>query len=61
MTNDHYIGLMREQIRRMRLKGVEPETVTVCYEIYKALGKPRTFSGVYVDCDSRMKDGFEVR
>lgn len=55
------ISRINEQIQRMRHACVEPEVINVSYEVYKALGKPREFRGVPVDCDSRLHSGFEVR
>lgn len=51
---------IREQVRRMRSKQYEPEYILVGVETYKALGKPRYFMGISVECDNRIK-GFEVR
>ena len=52
---------IRESIRRMRHKNVEPETVYMCSALYRKLWKPRKFDGVFVECDSLMKDGWLVR
>lgn len=52
---------IREQIKRMRSKCVEPEYIYVCPELYKQLGKPRYLCGIPIDCDSRLTSGFEVR
>lgn len=54
------VDRIREQIRRMRSKGVEPERVNVCYELYKRLSEKDTM-GVPIEYDNRLKTGFEVR
>lgn len=52
---------IREQIRRMRRKGVEPEVVYMEYALWKEIGCPRSFSGVYcVEADG-LSGRFEVR
>jgi hypothetical protein len=50
-----------EQIHRMRDKRVEPETVTLSPELHSRMGRPHRIGGVCVDCDGRIKNGFEVR
>lgn len=50
-----------EQISRMRSKGVEPEIIYMSPNLYKWIGRPHKFCGVMVDCDNRLKTGFEVR
>jgi hypothetical protein len=50
-----------EQISRMRSKGVEPEIIYMSPDLYNRLGRPHKFFGVMVDCDNRIKTGFEVR
>jgi len=54
-------AMITEQVQRMRHACVEPEVITVSYEVYKALGKPRALKGVPIDCDDRLTSGFEVR
>lgn len=56
--NNHQMII--EQIRRMRSKQVEPESVIVSDDIYESLGCPERIIGVVVECDRKMK-GFEVR
>ena len=36
---------IREQIKRMRTKGVEPNYVIMCYDLWDSLGRPHRFSG----------------
>ena len=52
---------IREQIRRMRSKGVEPDYVALCYELWDRLGSPKSFCGVYCYPDSKILGRFEVR
>ena len=55
------INRIREQIKRMRRKGIEPDYVLMCYELWDNLGRPRTFAGVSCCPDSRILGRFEVR
>jgi hypothetical protein len=55
------ISKIREQIRRMRSKGVEPEYVAVSYEVWEDIGKVRSISGVYCYPDNGINVRFEVR
>ena len=59
--NINYRQLLIEQIKRMRGHYVEPELVVMSRECWRTLGKPKSFSGIPVDCDSYMSYGFEVR
>ena len=52
---------IREQIKRMRVKGVEPDHVIMCYELWDSLGRPRRFSGVECYPDDGALGRFEVR
>lgn len=57
----NYKQSIQEHISRMRAHRVEPELIVMCCECWDRLGKPRRFMGVPVDCDRRMRSGFEVR
>lgn len=59
--NTNYRQLLIEQIRRMRGHCVEPEAIHMSRECWRILGKPRSFSGIPVDCDGGLRSGFEVR
>ena len=52
---------IREQIKRMRTKGIEPDYVAMCYELWDSLNRPRNFAGVYCYPDSKILGRFEVR
>ena len=52
---------IREQIKRMRVKGVEPDHVIMCYELWDSLGRPHRFSGVECYPDDGVLGRFEVR
>ena len=52
---------IREQIKRMRTKGVEPNYVIMCYELWDSLGRPRRFSRVECYPDDGVLGRFEVR
>ena len=52
---------IREQIKRMRVKGIEPEVVYLCYDLWHELGKPRRFAGVECCESDRILGRFEVR
>ena len=52
---------IREQIKRMRVKGVEPNYVIMCYDLWDSLGRPHRFSGVECYPDDGMLGRFEVR
>lgn len=53
--------MIQEQIQHMRTKGVEPELISMSKDMHRALGKPLKLYGVDVDCDDKMRVGFEVR
>ena len=52
---------IREQIKRMRRKGVEPEVVYMAYDFWDELGRPRRFFGVECCESDRILGRFEVR
>ena len=52
---------IREQIKRMRVKGVEPNYVIMCYELWDSLGRPHRFSRVECYPDDGVLGRFEVR
>ena len=52
---------IREQIKRMRTKGVEPEFVYIQPEFWESLGKPRSIAGVCFFESDRILGKFEVR
>ncbi len=52
---------IREQIKRMRVKGVEPGHVIMCYELWDSLGRPHRFSRVECYPDDGVLGRFEVR
>ena len=52
---------IREQIKHMRTKGIEPDTVYMCYELWDSMNRPRMFAGVYVSPSDRLLGKFEVR
>ena len=52
---------IREQIKRMRVKGVEPDHVIMCYELWDSLGRPHRFSRVECYPDDGVLGRFEVR
>ena len=52
---------IREQIKRMRTKGVEPDHVIMCYELWDSLGRPHRFSRVECYPDDGVLGRFEVR
>ena len=52
---------IREQIKRMRHKGIEPEVVYMCHELWDKLGRPRVFFGVECCENERILGRFEVR
>ena len=52
---------IREQIKHMRTKGVEPNYVIMCYGLWDSLGRPRRFSRVECYPDDEVLGGFEVR
>ena len=52
---------IREQIKRMRVKGVEPEVVYMKHELWASLGGPRRFFGVECCENERILGRFEVR
>ena len=52
---------IREQIKRMRRKGQEPDYVCMCYELWDSLGKTSKFFGVACFPDSKILGRFEVR
>ena len=54
------IDRIREQIKRMRCKDVEPECVYVCLELYHHISTKDT-RGVPIEYDDKLKTGFEVR
>ena len=52
---------IREQIKRMRRKGQEPDYVCMCYDLWDSLGKTSKFFGVACFPDSKILGRFEVR
>jgi len=52
---------IREQIKRTRCKGIEPETVYMCYELWDSIGRKGKFAGVCVSPSDRILGRFEVR
>lgn len=52
---------IREQIKRMRQKGIEPDYVAMRYDLWDRLGRPRNFSDVSCYPDNRILGRFEVR
>ena len=52
---------IREQIKRMRTKGVEPNHVIMCYELWDSLGRPHRFARVECYPDDGVLGRFEVR
>ena len=52
---------IREQIKRMRCKGCEPDYVAMRYDLWDSLGKPRTFAGVECYPSEKILGRFEVR
>ena len=52
---------IREQIKRMRRKGVEPEVVYMAHDLWDKLGRPHSFFGVYCCENDRILGRFEVR
>ena len=52
---------IREQIKRMRTKGVEPNYVIMCYDLWDSLGRPHRFSRVECYPDDGVLGRFEVR
>ena len=55
------VDIICEQIQRLRVRNVEPSSVTVCSDVYLKLGKPKRLLGIPVDCDSAMNSGWWVR
>ena len=52
---------IREQIKRMRVKGFEPDSVAMCYGLWDDLGRPRMFMGIECYPSDRILGRFEVR
>ena len=52
---------IREQIKHMRSKDVEPYTVLMCPELYESIGFPKSALGIRFERDIYMTKGFEVR
>ena len=52
---------IREQIKRMRCKGCEPEVVYMIHDLWASLGNPRKFFGVECCENDRILGRFEVR
>ena len=52
---------IREQIKRMRRKGYEPDYVAMCYELWDTLNRPRTFMNVECYPSEKILGRFEVR
>ena len=52
---------IKEHIKRMRTKGVEPEIVYIKPEFWDSLGKPRAVAGVCFCESDRILGKFEVR
>ena len=52
---------IREQVKRMRAKGCEPETIFMCYELWDSIGRKGTFFGVSCCPSDRVLGRFEVR
>ena len=55
------IDRIREQIKRMRCKGIEPDYVAMCYELWDSIGRPRRFAGIECYPSERILGKFEVR
>ena len=52
---------IREQIKRMRCKGCEPEVVYMIHDLWASLGNPRKFFDVECCENDRILGRFEVR
>lgn len=52
---------IREQIKRMRTKGIEPDCIYMCYELWDSMNRPRKFCGISVAPSERLIGRFEVR
>ena len=52
---------IREQIQRMRSKGVEPEIVYMCDDLWQTLGQPCKFANVCCMESDQILGRFEVR
>ena len=52
---------IREQIKRMRCKSIEPETVWVCYDLWDKLNRIGKIAGVCVCPKNDSIGRFEVR
>ena len=59
MNNE--LDRIREQIKRMRTKGIEPDVIYMCYELWDSMGRKGKFAGVCVSPDSQIQGRFEVR
>ena len=59
MNNE--LDRIREQIKRMRTKGFEPETVYLCYELWDDIGRKDKFFGVCCCPSDKILGRFEVR
>ena len=59
MNNE--LDRIREQIKRMRTKGFEPEIVYMCYELWDDIGRKDKFFGVVCCPSDRILGRFEVR
>ena len=55
------IDRIREHITRMRTKGIEPDVIYMCYELWDSIGRKGKFAGVCVSPDSQIQGRFEVR
>lgn len=54
-------NIIREQIKHMRSKGVEPEVVYIQHELWVTLGSPCFIAGVCLCESDRILGKFEVR
>ena len=52
---------IREQIKRMRVKGIEPEYVALCYDLWDMLNRPERIAKIDCYPSDRILGRFEVR
>ena len=60
-NNMNELDRIREQIKRMRRKGQEPDYVCMCYDLWDSLGRRDTFFNVPCYPDRNVLGRFEVR
>jgi len=52
---------IREQIKHMKHKGQNPETLWVCYDLWDEMGRKENFAGICVSPSNNILGRFEVR